>query len=128
MRTRIALEDERQNNGMVRSTDVHATVADYRPNETVNWRAHAMQPRSCPMCGETAGETVLELEADEFCRTNWTYARDFRALLRLPAQATFAIRRCSRCRFVHAALRPDDAFLATLYDRVISDAECVTGS
>jgi len=80
------------------------------------------------MCGETAGETVLELEADEFCRTNWTYARDFRAILCLPARATFAIRRCSRCRFVHAALRPDDAFLVTLYDRVISDAECVTGS
>jgi SAM-dependent methyltransferase len=87
-----------------------------------------MQPRSCPLCGEAAGQTLLELEADEFCRTNWTYAADYRAILGLPVRAVFPVRRCVRCGFVYAALRPDDTFLAALYDRVISEADCVSGS
>jgi len=87
-----------------------------------------MQPRACPLCCDPVGETLMELEAEEFCRTNWTYARDFRAMLALPARAVFPIHRCARCRFVYAALLPDAAFLAKVYDRVISEPDCLEGS
>jgi 2-polyprenyl-3-methyl-5-hydroxy-6-metoxy-1,4-benzoquinol methylase len=87
-----------------------------------------MQPRACPLCKDDAGEILMELEAEEFCRSNWTYARDFRAILALPSRAIFPIHRCVRCRFVYAALLPDEEFLAKLYDSVISQPHCVEGS
>jgi len=80
------------------------------------------------MCGASDAESVLELEAAEFCKTNWTYSSDFRSLLGLPERAMFPIRRCRRCAMVFAGLLPDDAFLTTLYDRVIREADCIDGS
>lgn len=87
-----------------------------------------MTPRACPLCGSNDSELVVELEADAFCRTNWTYAADYRQLLELPERATFPVVRCRQCGMHFAALLPDDAFLATLYDRVIQRAECIEGS
>lgn len=80
------------------------------------------------MCGAAGGDRVLELEAAEFCRTNWTYSPDFRGLLSLPERAVFPIVRCRQCGFVFAGLLPGDEFLHTLYDRVIREAECIDGS
>lgn len=87
-----------------------------------------MRARACPLCGEDDAETLFEPEADAFCRTNWSYRPDFRALLGLPGQATFPIVRCRKCNFVFARLLPDDAFLAKLYDEVIREDDCVRGS
>ncbi|HEX6085686.1 MAG TPA: class I SAM-dependent methyltransferase [Thermoanaerobaculia bacterium] len=87
-----------------------------------------MQARSCPLCGANEHETVLELEADAFCRTNWTYSADFRTILGIGDRALFPVVRCRRCAMVFAALLPDDDFLTALYDRVIGKAECVAGS
>lgn len=70
----------------------------------------------------------MELEADAFCRTNWTYSADFRAILGISDPAVFPVVRCRRCSMVFAALLPDDDFLSALYDRVIQKAECVAGS
>lgn len=87
-----------------------------------------MRARACPLCGSNDREPVVELEADAFCRTNWTYSADFRELLGLPERATFPIVRCRACGMHFAALLPDDAFLTALYDRVIQRAECIEGS
>jgi SAM-dependent methyltransferase len=87
-----------------------------------------MEARSCPLCDSGDGEVLLELEAAEFCRTNWTYSPDFRAILDLPERVIYPIRRCRACRFVYAGLLPDDVFLTTLYDRVIREDECIDGS
>lgn len=87
-----------------------------------------MQPRACPLCDADEAETLAELEAAEFCRTNWTYDPRFRELLALPEPATFPLRRCTFCGFVYAGLLPDAAFLTKLYDEVIRGAECIEGS
>ena len=87
-----------------------------------------MQPRSCPLCASIDAGTILELEAGEFCRTNWTYSPDFRAILGLQDRAIYPIQRCRACAFVYAGLLPDGAFLTALYDRVIREDECVDGS
>lgn len=71
---------------------------------------------------------MVELEAEAFCRTNWTYSPDFRALLGLPARAVFPVVRCRRCGMTFAALLPESDFLTTLYERVIRKADCVAGS
>lgn len=70
----------------------------------------------------------MELEADAFCRTNWTYSPDFRAILGIAGRALFPIVRCRRCAMVFASLLPDDEFLSALYDRVIRKTECIAGS
>lgn len=87
-----------------------------------------MQPRHCPLCGSNEQETVVELEADAFCRTNWTYSPDFRAILGVGDPALFPIVRCRRCAMVFALLLPGDEFLGALYDRVIQKTECIAGS
>ena len=87
-----------------------------------------MQPRRCPLCGSNEHETVVELEADAFCRTNWTYSPDFRSILGIGERAVFPVVRCRRCAMVFASLLPDADFLNALYDRVIQKAECVEGS
>jgi hypothetical protein len=87
-----------------------------------------MQPRRCPLCGSNEHDTVVELEADAFCRTNWTYSRDFRTMLGIAEPAVFPVVRCKRCAMIFALLLPDDEFLTALYDRVIQKAECVAGS
>jgi SAM-dependent methyltransferase len=84
--------------------------------------------RCCPLCGGGERRLLLTLEAARFCSVNWTYSVDFRALLRLPAEALFPIDRCMGCGFVYARLLPDEGFLAVVYDRVIAQAECVSGS
>lgn len=88
----------------------------------------AFTPRACPLCGSSEGEIVLEPEAAEFCRTNWSYDQRWREILGLPNPAVFPLRRCASCGLVYAALLPDDEFLNTLYDRVISGKLCVEGS
>lgn len=70
----------------------------------------------------------MELEADAFCRVNWTYAPDFRQILGIADVAMFPIVQCRRCAMVFALLLPDDALLRALYDRVIRGAECIAGS
>lgn len=87
-----------------------------------------MRLRACPLCGSTDHETLLELEANDFCRTNWSYSPDFRAILGLPPRAMFPIARCRGCHMQFAALLPEDAFLTALYDRVIQRVECIAGS
>jgi SAM-dependent methyltransferase len=84
--------------------------------------------RACPLCGCGDRRVLLTLEAAQFCSVNWTYSADFRALLSLPAGALFPIDRCMGCGFVYARLLPDEGFLATVYDRVIAQGECVSGS
>lgn len=80
------------------------------------------------MCGATDADPVLELEAAEFCRTNWTYSPDFRTLLGLEDRALFPVVRCRRCGFLFARLLPSDEFLHTLYDVVIREGDCIDGS
>lgn len=87
-----------------------------------------MLTRPCPLCGSSARDTILELEADAFCRTNWTYSREYRSLLGLPDRAVFPIVRCRSCGMQYAELLPSDEFLTTLYERVILSPECVRGS
>jgi SAM-dependent methyltransferase len=87
-----------------------------------------MQLRTCPLCGSNEHETVVELEAAAFCRTNWTYSPEFRAILGIGDRAVFPVVRCRRCAMVYAALLPDEAFLTALYDRVIQKEACVEGS
>lgn len=87
-----------------------------------------MQPRRCPLCESNEHETVVDLEADAFCRTNWTYSADYRMILGIAESARFPIVRCRRCAMVFALLLPDADFLIALYDRVIQKAECVAGS
>ncbi|HEX6096071.1 MAG TPA: class I SAM-dependent methyltransferase [Thermoanaerobaculia bacterium] len=87
-----------------------------------------MQLRRCPLCGSNEHETVVELEADAFCRTNWTYSPDFRTILGIGEHALFPVVRCRRCAMVYASLLPDPAFLTALYERVIRKEECVAGS
>jgi SAM-dependent methyltransferase len=87
-----------------------------------------MRVRACPLCDSRDADTLFEPEAAEFCATNWSYREDYRALLRLPPQATFPIVRCRKCELVYAKLLPDDAFLAKLYDEVIREDDCVKGS
>lgn len=88
----------------------------------------AFRPRSCPLCGASDGATLLELEAEEFCRSNWTYDPQWREILELHDSARFPLRRCASCGLVYATLLPDDEFLHTLYDRVIVKELCVEGS
>jgi hypothetical protein len=87
-----------------------------------------MQPRSCPLCGSTDRETIVELEADAFCRPNWTYSADYRAILGIGERAVFPVVRCRRCAMVFASLLPGGEFLSALYDRVIRKADCIAGS
>src|SRR5688572_27343127 len=87
-----------------------------------------MTERACPLCGGLQARTVLELEAEDFCRVNPTYSRDFRSLLNLRSPAHFSIRQCIACEFVFAGQVPDQTFLETLYDRVIQRDQCVEGS
>ena len=87
-----------------------------------------MDDRRCPLCGEHRNHTLAELEPADFCDVNYTYSRDFRRLLALPAEARFPIRRCATCGFVYAGLLPDQSFLTKLYDVVIQEAQCVQGS
>ena len=89
---------------------------------------HSMRERACPLCGSNERELVVELEAETFCRTNWTYSANFRKILGLPELATFPIVQCRVCGMQYAALLPDDAFLTSLYDRVIQREECIEGS
>lgn len=84
--------------------------------------------RACPLCGSNEHDDVVRLEAEEFCRTNWTYSPGFRAILGLPETATFPIVRCRRCGMKFAAVLPDDAFLTALYDSVIRKPDCIAGS
>jgi SAM-dependent methyltransferase len=84
--------------------------------------------RSCPLCGCGDRRLLLSLEAAQFSSVNCTYSADFRALLGLPAEALFPIDRCTGCGFVYARLLPDEGFLADVYDRVIGQPECVSGS
>jgi trans-aconitate methyltransferase len=84
--------------------------------------------RECPLCGSGERRSLITLEAAQFCSVNWTYRADFRALLGLPAEAFFPIDQCVGCGFVYARLLPDEGFLAALYDRLIDQTECISGS
>lgn len=88
----------------------------------------SMRQRACPLCGSNDRELVVELEADAFCRTNWTYSSDFRAILGLPDRAPYPIVRCRLCGMHYAGLLPDDSFLAALYDLVIQRTQCIAGA
>jgi SAM-dependent methyltransferase len=96
--------------------------------EALILNSRPMQPRRCPLCGSNEYDTVVELEADAFCRTNWTYSADFRSILGLGDRAVFPLVRCRRCAMVFASRLPDADFLSALYDRVIQKAECIAGS
>ena len=84
--------------------------------------------RPCPLCGSNDSETIIELEAEEFCRSNWSYRSDFRSILDMGSSALFPIVRCRACSMVFASLLPPPDFLAALYDQVIQKEQCVAGS
>ena len=75
--------------------------------------------RSCPCCGISERERVLELPAQSFCAANWTYSKEFAQILSIAPDMPFAIARCLGCAFVYAELEPDAAFLAKVYEEVI---------
>jgi len=88
----------------------------------------SLRVRPCPLCGWPGGRTVFDLEAEEFCRVNWTYSRDYRSILGLPTPAHFPIDQCAACGFLFARLLPTPGFLRTVYEKVIQSEECRQGS
>jgi len=87
-----------------------------------------MPARPCPLCQSVENESVIDLEADEFCRTNGTYAASYRTMLGLTTPAIFSLVRCRYCAFTFSGTVPEPEFLTTLYDQVIRRESCIEGS
>ena len=81
---------------------------------------NSFQTRDCPLCRSNRREIVFNLEADEFCRINWSYNSNYRSLLGIEEFAYFPIDRCLQCGFVYARLLPSAEFLNGVYERVIN--------
>jgi SAM-dependent methyltransferase len=84
--------------------------------------------RPCPSCSSSERLPLFDLEAESFCAANWTYSKDYRALLQVPNPSRFPIDRCGICGFVYARLLPSASFLSHVYEDVIRFEECRKGS
>jgi SAM-dependent methyltransferase len=78
------------------------------------------QTRDCPLCQSNQREILFNLEADQFCRINWSYNANYRALLDIKEVSYFPIDQCLQCGFVYARFLPSGEFLDVVYDRVIN--------
>ena len=59
------------------------------------------------------------MEARSFCETNYTYRKDFAAILGIRETDAFTIAECTSCGFVYAQLLPSPDFLSAVYGEVI---------
>ena len=59
------------------------------------------------------------MEARSFCKTNYTYRKDFAEILGVNETDAFPIVECTSCGFVYAKLLPSPEFLSAVYGDVI---------
>lgn len=77
--------------------------------------------RSCPACGCTESDRLLEPDAQALFASNWSYRRE--AADRRPASPDrFPIVACRACGFTFASLAPTEAFNRWVYDDLIDGA------
>lgn len=75
--------------------------------------------RRCPGCGERDRSRVFDLPAERFCASNWTYSKNYAAILGIEPDTRFPIASCRSCGFLYAEQEPNIAFLSQVYDEVI---------
>ena len=76
--------------------------------------------RGCPYCGLEDIDILVSMSAKKIAEMNWSYHKNYSEMLGINESEKYPIVRCRSCEFVYAQLLPPRAFLAELYDNVIT--------